>query len=269
MSDSELKIISCQGAIANAGAFGIDRDPVRSFSELAGEGMLRRRWLENADEPNCPIEQSTLTYEDLLAASSEVEDVNGDDQMKQELDEMEDHASAVPDDLRELIQNAPPGTSHYIMINSNIRGSSFTWQGLIGPGVMLIDLFEREENSAAPYASDVSQALYRHYHPMQLLGYIYVTSVINGQTISFVRDCLYGANGDDHWPSGWPSGSCLREWNHGTPQFDALMGSRIGKTVAYILLSAFPRGTRRIGKITTWPSAISVDLRFDIEASMP
>ncbi|KAJ5983366.1 hypothetical protein N7481_005465 [Penicillium waksmanii] len=247
---------------------GSDRDPARPFDELVGEGLLRRQWLEYADEPNCPIEQSTLTYEDLMAVLPNIEYANADSRIKREVADMEGHASAIPDDLRTLIQNTPPGTSHRIIL-SNYDESGLIWTGLIGPGVMMIDLFDRKENSAALHVSEVSQAVYQNYHPLQFLRYIFILGVINKQTISCIKDDLYGANGDDNLPAGWPSGSGLQEWNHGTPQFDALMGTRIGKTVASILLSAFPRGTRRIGKIATWPCASSANIRFDLDVFVP
>lgn len=247
---------------------GNNRDPPRPFCELVGEGMLLRQWLEDADEPNCPIEQSTLTYADLIAVLPDITCSDGGSLIKRELTAMEDHVSAVPDDddLQTLIQNPTPGTSHGIVI-SNYDTYGLIWTALIGPGVIMIDLFDRKENSAALHVSEVSQAVYQHFHPLQLLRYIYILNVINDQTISCIKNDLYCADGDAMWPSGWPSGSGLQEWNHGTPQFDALMGTRIGKTVAYILLSAFPRGTRRIGKIATWPCASSAHMRFDLDFS--
>lgn len=181
---------------------------------------------------------------------------------------MEGHASAIPDDLRTLIQNTHPGISHRVVL-SNYDTCGLVWTGLIGPGGMMIDLFNRKRNSAALHVSEVSRAVYRHFHPLQFLRYIFILGVVNEQTISCIKKDLYGANGDDNLPAGWPSGSCLQEWNHSTPQFFALMGTRIGKTVVSTLLSAFPRGTRRVGKIATWPCGSAANIRFDLDVFVP
>ncbi|CAI7636707.1 unnamed protein product [Penicillium pancosmium] len=247
-----------------------DRDPARPFDELVGEGMLRRQWLEYADEPSCPIEQFTLTYEDMMEVLPSIGHKNADSRIKQELADMEGHASAIPDDLRTLIQNtpSPTGTSHRIVL-SNYDTRGLVWTGLIGPGVMMIDLFDRKKNSAALHVSEVSRAVYHRFHPLQFLRYIFILGVINKQTISCIKDDLYGANEDDNLPAGRPSGSYLQEWNHGTLQFYALMDTRIGKTVVSILLSAFPRGTRRVGKIATWPCGSAANIRFDLDVFVP
>ena len=42
--------------------------------------------------------------------------------------------------------------------------------------------------------------------------------------------------------------------NHATPEYDTLPSTRIGRTVFYFPLSAFPRGTRLIAYIVLWPS---------------
>jgi hypothetical protein len=174
-----------------------------------------------------------------MAVLPNIEHVKADCRIKRELEDMEGRASAIPDDLRTLIQNAPPGTSHRVVL-SNYYESGLIWTGIIGPGIMMIDLFDRKKDSATLHVSEVSQAVYQQYHPLQFLRYIFILGVINKQTISCIKNNLYGSNGDDNLPSGWPSDGGLQEWNHGTPQFDALMGTRIGKTVTSILLSAFP-----------------------------
>lgn len=97
---------------------------------------------------------------------------------------------------------------------------------------------------------------------MEDLKYVFQCNIINPETMLFVQKSLYvAANG-----LGWPDDR-LRVWEEDTAEYQALLGTRLAKGVAYLVLGAFPRGTRRIARIVTWGGRYIpyVQMRFDIE----
>lgn len=114
--------------------------------------------------------------------------------------------------------------------------------------------------SIQPQISDVSLAVYKRDHTVDTLSTIRVNLVENPETFSFIRNHLYG----DAFGLMWPD-SGEQVWDEDS--FHQLLGTRIGKVVAYTVLGAFPRGTRCIARVWTVPSSgdNSVHMRFDIE----
>jgi hypothetical protein len=52
-----------------------------------------------------------------------------------------------------------------------------------------------------------------------------------------------------------------------SPEFNALLGTRLGKVVAYFILGAYGQGVKRIAKITFFNAERKqLNLRFDIES---
>ncbi|KAJ5874037.1 uncharacterized protein N7529_002467 [Penicillium soppii] len=54
-------------------------------------------------------------------------------------------------------------------------------------------------------------------------------------------------------------------WIFGTHEYQGILGTVVGKAVCALLLSAFPRGTRRIARILSWKQNKRLQLRFEIE----
>lgn len=143
-----------------------------------------------------------------------------------------------------------------------------TWHGLIGPGVIALDNIERPPSSSAPVISEITQALYKRHFAMESVKHIFVTTIVNTETLSFISKRLYSATNGLSWEKeGEGVDATPRTWEHGTAEYDALLGTRIGKTIAYLVLGAFERGTRRVARIASWPGHMrsSAYLRFDIE----
>lgn len=95
-----------------------------------------------------------------------------------------------------------------------------------------------------------------HYFSLDSLRHVFVTTVINHDTNGFITQELYRGR-----PILEP-----QAWHIGSPAYDALLGTRIGMVVAYLVLGAYERGARRIKSITIWPDTSGCpNLRFDIE----
>ncbi|KAJ6164585.1 hypothetical protein N7470_003257 [Penicillium chermesinum] len=115
--------------------------------------------------------------------------------------------------------------------------------------------------SEVPYVSNVALCLYEHEHGrLESLRYIFVDSVTNHQTAALVRHIL------PHWGPEAPGDRQMETWEHGTPEYQAVLGTRIGRTVAYMILAGFQGGTRRIARISVYRElGRYMNFRFDIE----
>ncbi|CAI7661860.1 unnamed protein product [Penicillium pancosmium] len=145
-----------------------------------------------------------------------------------------------------------------------IKPSPLTNQEVVAnnPYILPPVLHPMDEDFADPWL-----ALYTRNFEMDTLRYVFVQHVINEETAPFVKRALYTENTRPGlaWPKREPE-----IWDHNTPEYDGILGSRIGKVIAYLVLGAFPRGTRRITRIATWaanPQSYDnrLQIRFDIE----
>lgn len=133
------------------------------------------------------------------------------------------------------------------------------WEGQTAPGVIVIEEIKRK---SGPYSSQISQAIYEHHFPMETLKYVYMVDVQNEDTLRFVKEELYTrSNGvleqEDEITERY-------EWEYGTPEFEALLGTRLGRHVAFLILGALERGTRRIESIRTWYAFQELQMQFII-----
>jgi hypothetical protein len=238
-----------------------DEVPTVKYVKFQEAGAQRRRWIADPEEPDCTIPRSTLTFADL--------DLGRDPVMKNKTIH-----KAFEQPVRDLgLPNewdtpVVRGMSVYRYID--IANGVVGFKGWSGPGLIALDTVSRSQGQGPP-VSQIAQAVYEKYFAVSELRYVFVKSVINEETIEFVEDTLYPAN-DLKWSTGpaWQYSwqYIPRTWAYGTPEYDALLGTRIGKLVAYIVLGAFPRGTRRIERIVTWPGVdLSCHMRFDIEST--
>ncbi|CAI7592911.1 unnamed protein product [Penicillium manginii] len=201
------------------------------YGRLQLHGQQRREWIENPQVPGCPINPTTLTIQQL---------------------ETEHHYSLPPvlttidpdfaQQVLDLGLSADP-----VYWSLHMRTNDFTFHGECGP----------------------TQAFYTRNFEMNTLRHVFVQHIINEETAPFVKDLLYSENNINRRGLSWPA-SVPQVWDYGTPEYDGLIGSRIGKFVAYLVLSAFLRGTRRIARIETWASVTEIwdhrlHIRFDIE----
>lgn len=236
--------------------------PTAKYGQLQRDGAQRREWMEDAGKPGCFVERATLTF-DAFRQQYPVDDpietpFLGDDLTSQAVQ------LGLPGDNPEV-----DGMYHLYRIECF---RLITWHGMIGPGVLVLDNIERPPSSSAPVVSEISQALYQRHCDMESLKHVFVTSIVNEGTLAFITKRLYSAANGLSWQIGIEDVDAIpRTWEYGTAEYDALLGTRIGKTIAYLVLGAFERGTRHVARIVSWPGdrGASAYLRFDIEARVP
>jgi hypothetical protein len=226
-------------------------DPVK-YGEFQEAGAQRRRWIDDPDEPDCLIPRSTLTFNDLFESRYS----SGH------------FATSLPVILSDYgLPDGRPAGLFEVAFDAEgacqgfevCENDEFYWEGFTGPGVIFIDLIARFKEAHPPQISEITQAIYRRDFDVDGLRHIFITSVQNTETKNVVRQ-IYSKINRPSWP--------MRSWDIGTPEYDALLGSRLGKLTAYLILGAFPRGSRRIQRIVTARDSRREDapnLRFDIE----
>lgn len=220
----------------------VERDPAMPRSWLRTRGCAIVRWLGNPSEPDCPISPHSLTFEQV-----------------QKIAEIDDSPSELMEELV-LPDGFPPtmiGT--YIMVDYEW----VTFEGMTGPSLLCLNDIEREKPADSaigenPHISDVALAFYTRDYAIESLRYVFVNGVVNHQTRKFVKSRMRKV---------WPPSTQPLKWEYGSQEYEEMLGTRIGRTVGYIVLSAFARGSRRIARILAWTDHLidSLHFRFDIE----
>jgi hypothetical protein len=136
--------------------------------------------------------------------------------------------------------------------HENDRNADTTWVGRAKEGVLFVENIERKD--FGPYASELGIMAYERVAPLSTLKTIFVTNVANHETRPVARAFWYGPE--------------FKTFERGSSEFHALLGTGIGRVVAYTVLGAFGQGVKRISKISLWWIGQRVDvlqMRFDIE----
>lgn len=229
----------------------VERDPGLSDEEASTRGKQVIQWMEdpNANDSPCPVTMNTLTYE----------------QMQQESSMMHRAQTLLPvDDLSTM--NFPRGVEgpgdyirHVVHFGRHDKHTLF-----IGQNVICLYDISRKPNSTHSHVTDVALTLYKQeFESLETLRHVFALTVINGQTLQFItKDFELRSN--DHF--GTPDMLQSYTYEYGSPEYEIFLGTRIPRTVAYLVLGAFPRGSRRIARIEVYASPMfGYDIRFDIE----
>jgi hypothetical protein len=228
------------------------------YGERQAAGQLLQQWMERpesgASVATCPIKPSTLQLKDLRKSKQFEIDM-----------QLNSYIPVQIEDEFAQLNIMGPTSGAWEMISIGGPGATgnaeypdlHIWEGQIAPGVLIV-----EEIKKAPgfFMSEVCQAVYQKHFSIDTLKYVYMVDVCNKDTLSFVRDVLYTEANGLFWPD-----EEIRDWQLGTPEFRALLGTKLGNIVAHLVLGAFRRGTHRISQIRSFHTHEGLQLRFAIE----
>ncbi|CAI7647676.1 unnamed protein product [Penicillium discolor] len=130
----------------------------------------------------------------------------------------------------------------------NRQGPPVGWEGRTGRGVVFLDWIRRSKRSTAPHISEFTKAAYEMDFPLESLQYVFVTDISETDTVQCIHD--------------------EGIWDPRSREFDALLGTRMGKTVAAFILCAWGQGIKRIARIVTFYDGEylqRLNMRLDIE----
>ncbi|KGO74665.1 hypothetical protein PITC_082740 [Penicillium italicum] len=233
------------------------------YGEREMWGYLRQRWIDDANEPNCTVQPLDFEFTKLTHAKHRSE------RWTSNFNRWISRPLALQGDLEAC--GLPVGNEDYhdVKISNNSvrehpkrgRGTNF-YHISTAMGVIILRNVDRYDG---PWWSHIALAQYDIHFARNILRHIYLENVINVDTRDFIQTIWAKTQPPDS--EGFqPSPASVNPvtWNFDTPEYKAILGTELGKGVAAIVLSAFPRGTYRITRIVVWKKSI-MQIRFDIE----
>ncbi|KAJ5186330.1 hypothetical protein N7449_011094 [Penicillium cf. viridicatum] len=227
--------------------------------ESYGDKLIR--WMENANEPGCPVVRSTLTTwtlpQPILWHSEHEREWLSPEQIACIV------GAGLP--LGQLIPNDMYPTESPCLRQSIIktRGGVTGLVGTIGPGLLFIYSIRRCPASNDPHVSELAKIAYETHFPLESMKHVIVNEVQENTTEPFIGEHIYPSREGLIYPSVEP-----QTWDYATPEFRAIMGTPIGKVVGSFILSEFGQGVKRVSRIVTFQRGLELhklDIRFDIE----
>lgn len=236
----------------------IPEEPIpTTFEEFQAAGALRQTWIENPSVP-CPIAQSELTVQHLLDLGWSIQ--NREPYLDW-FDVNEIRGLDVPQDPED-----PTGRlEDFDYRFEEWSGQGAKWIGWTGPGLLVVSDIKRTLDSTSPSIAEVTKIVYERAFEIDGLKYVFFQNVVNRQTQAFIKRLLYTTECLGYTWFDRPGDH--RVWERNSPEYQALLGTRIGKIVLYLILASYPRGSRCIARIMTYHIAdsMTVNIRFDIE----
>lgn len=213
------------------------------YREFQKQGAIREEWIANPDSAvPCPASKSEFSFK------------NADDSYW----EINNYEIGLPDSFEQSDMEALNIREQvYQRVNADMysdEGEVIAFSGRAGKKVLFIEDITKGSETG-PWISEVCMAAYQMHFPLFTLRHIFIANLNEKETKEFATERLKL----EMDPKAFKSG---------TPEFQQILGTRIGKTVAYIVLNSFDRGTRKISKISMWLTggqSRSIQARFDLE----
>ncbi|KAJ5357164.1 hypothetical protein N7541_004322 [Penicillium brevicompactum] len=226
-----------------------------SFPPWEGSGNQIRKWMENASEPGCKVARITLTLDTLSLDRSGWDIASSAEHLEPEHYKWLERVGIPTGVDKTSEESIYRGT----MVMKS-EGPLTQWTGVVGPGVIFINNVERAKCSDDPFISELTHAVYAQKFNLQDLKHIWVTDIQNHDTARFINNFIYAAGTELEYPR-----DAVITWNSSSPQYNALLGTALGKMVGCFILGAFGQGVKRISQICLFRSYGSPQLQFDIE----
>ncbi|CAG8313718.1 unnamed protein product [Penicillium salamii] len=230
------------------------------LAKFEQDGSTYIEWMDNPDHPGCPVQLSTMTFQEVIWAKLK----------KDRYRAVMPRWSPAPGDLAsDLAQLGFPTGKVYRDVCLQRHGIAY--DGLprftelsnkAVEGVIVADAIFRYHGH---HWSDIALAQYKMDFDINTLKHIYFRNVVNVQTFPYVKEAIYNLHETSFHSTSMPT-----VWHYRSRRFREIIGTRLGKSAVSIVLGAWPRGTHRIERIQTWISASNeLEIRFDIDEITP
>lgn len=211
--------------------------------------------MENPREPGCKVARITLTLNTLPPDRSDWDIAASAEHLEPEHYKWLERVG-----ISTIVDKKSEESIYQGTMVMKREGPSTQWTGVVGPGIIFINNIERAKSSDGPFISELTYAVYAQKFDIQSLKHVWVTDVQNHDTIRFINNHIYAAGTESEYPR-----DALISWNSSSSQYNALLGTALGKMVSYFILGAFGQGVKRISRICLFRSYNSPQLQFDIE----
>ncbi|KAJ5972412.1 uncharacterized protein N7479_002330 [Penicillium vulpinum] len=230
---------------------------VEDITRYRNIGAQYQAWIDDPEEPGCRIQPATLTIEELT---------DGAQQMPWTIDES--YFTVEPMALEggdvESMNIARGGPRYrYTHIRRDPGPNSLDaneFEHRVARGVLVAERLSREDG---PHWNEIARAQYLLDFNLLTLRHVLFTDIGNDQTAPYIRHELYPRRFGIEWSEARDV-DCM-VFKHGSAEYQELLGTKLGKGVACLILSSFPRGTMKITRIVTWSNATLPQMRFEIE----
>ncbi|KAJ5823119.1 hypothetical protein N7447_005459 [Penicillium robsamsonii] len=228
----------------------------RDIFRYRKKGAQYQRWIDDPAEPGCNVYPATLTIEQMT------------DEMQQYPWVIQDSYTTVePMALQggdvESMNIARGGERYRYTYLRRDPGpnshDSCEFEHRVARGVLVAERLWKEDG---PHWNEVARAQYLLDFNLKTLRHVVFTDVWNEETAPYIRHELYPRLGVTWAQAG--NVDCM-VFEHGSTEYHELLGTQLGKGVACLVLSSFPRGTMKINRIVTWSNSDLPQIRFVIE----
>lgn len=219
-------------------------------------GAQYQAWIDNSQAPGCRIQPATLTIEEMTDEAQPIpwavnESYFTVEQMALEGGDVESMniARGGPRWRYTHLRRDPGPTT--------LEANEFEHR--VARGVLVAERIYREDG---PHWNEVARAQYLLDFNLKTLRHVIFTDVENEETAPYICYELY-----PRWGVIWTQaqGVDCMVFNHGSAEYQELLGTKLGKATACLILSSFPRGTMKITRIATWCNSTAPQMRFEIE----
>jgi hypothetical protein len=237
-----------------------------SFEEITEElvddfftkGTNYQDWIQFPNDEDCaapcPVQVSSLTADIMLNCADAADrwEVRENNWIDRPLELHDTHQIDLPSN---------PGTYHRLHISKlgiDEEGKQ-KWNEYKGRTTLGAIFAEDNTRVDGPHWSELAKAHYEANYDINSLKFVFRLNVVNRTTMPYVDSVLYPRFGLDLMQD-----QTVRKWAYNTDEYKEILGTTLGKGVGALVLSAFPRGTRRITQIVTWSYQGDLQIRFDI-----
>ncbi|OQE31331.1 hypothetical protein PENSTE_c001G09488 [Penicillium steckii] len=236
------------------------QNPVEHYPGWESKGHKLWLWMNNPADNSCKIHKTPVTFSSLLerpSLSIILETEESDDMKTPQLRKI----GGVPIEKGTDEQSVEYRTTDIASHRYDRTRVGVEWIGISDLGMLFLHWISRPEGPCEePYTAEIAKAVYEKDFPLDTLRRVFVTRIINEDTRDLLDELLI----DNAEMMG------VQSWKYPESEFSALLGTRIGTTVAYLVLCAFGQGVKRVSKITFvvedgGGSKLRYDLIFDIE----
>ncbi|KAJ5230467.1 hypothetical protein N7489_011175 [Penicillium chrysogenum] len=229
---------------------------MKDVTRYRNKGAQYQAWIDDPEEPGCRIQPATLTIEEMTDKAQP---------MPWTIDES--YYSVEPVELEggdvESMNIARGGPRYrYTYLRRELGPNTLEvneYEHRVARGVLVAERIYRGDG---PHWNEVARAQYLLDFNLNTLRHVVFIDIGNEETGPYIRHELYPRFG-----VGWLQAgevNCM-VFRHGSAEYQELLGTKLGKAVACLVLSSFPRGTMQITRIVTWCDSTTPQMRFEIE----
>ncbi|CAI7618488.1 unnamed protein product [Penicillium viridicatum] len=195
-----------------------------------------QQWMNDPNNPDCDIRRTDLTWRALHSSPEWI--LHNQSMLLPEMHMNWMRKIGLSEDSD--LHLHPESVYRQIELKNFTTGT--TWIGRTGPGVIFLELLQRNRDSGDPFMSELTKAAYQRDFDLDTLSYVCVVNIENNDTREYIEEHIYRP-----------------EVNIGD------QGTEFGKMVSYFILGAYGQGVKHITQIHVFRADNAYQIQFKIE----